>query len=308
MSLLAGAARAPRTVICHDAVPVDRIAFDVAASPSWTAVGPTRPLDRVAIRFAPLSRVGSASRSVDPHERRGAGPVGPGAPTGPSSLDPEVPGRGPGHPSTRAVSRVQAGRRGQSDFDRRAGPVAAPGRLGARRRDATDPQSNPPTCAHLRSIRAADSWLDGRSIFGPDCGARGAWSVTGCCFSTTAPMRPGERPSPLMARSPRTDVAKTCCNEEWAVGPDGVAEGDMPSAAGTTDCRGELITALDLGGVPAGRPVERSAASPRACAGPGGQIVVRVGSFVRDTCPLRLEPDGEAAGRAPRSSRSRPAS
>jgi len=94
----------------------------------------------------------------------------------------------------------------------------------------------------------------------------------------------------------RVPVFETCCIEEWAVGPDGVAYGVM-SAGGWGDGSAEMsqITALDLDGVRRGWPVKIDRIASGPAFGPGGQIVVTVGSFVRSASRvLAFDRDGKA--------------
>jgi hypothetical protein len=79
-----------------------------------------------------------------------------------------------------------------------------------------------------------------------------------------------------------TDV-EACCGE-WAVGPDGIVYGAR-SVSGGTEGSAEVsqITALDLSGVRAGWPVKMDGIASGPAFGPGGRIVLTVGSFVRAT-------------------------
>ena len=87
-----------------------------------------------------------------------------------------------------------------------------------------------------------------------------------------------------------------CCGGGWAVGPDGVAYGVDPISGwdyGSAEV--SRITALDLDGVRAGWPVRIDGIASGPAFGPGGQIVVTVGSFVRRTSRLLVfDRDGEA--------------
>ena len=79
-------------------------------------------------------------------------------------------------------------------------------------------------------------------------------------------------------------LVETCCAPDWAVGPDGVAYG-AGDVSGWDAGSAELsrITAVDLGGVRAGWPVKIDGLVSGPAFGPGGRIVLTVGSFARET-------------------------
>lgn len=79
-------------------------------------------------------------------------------------------------------------------------------------------------------------------------------------------------------------LANTCCGGGWAVGPDGVAYG-VDTVSGWDDGSAEVsrITAVDLAGLRPGWPVRMDGIASGPAFGPGGRIVVTVGSFARET-------------------------
>ena len=77
----------------------------------------------------------------------------------------------------------------------------------------------------------------------------------------------------------------TCCGTEWVVGPDGVAYGVTSLTGWDGDSSSEVsrITAVDLSGVRSGWPVRIAGIASGPAFGPGGRIVLTVGSFARET-------------------------
>jgi len=98
-------------------------------------------------------------------------------------------------------------------------------------------------------------------------------------------------------RGSNVGLVETCCGEDWALGPDGIAYG--VAGVGKRDrlrfAEESRITALDHDGVLAGWPVSFDGIASGPAFGPDGQIVVTVGSFVRRTSRvLAFDRDGEA--------------
>lgn len=94
----------------------------------------------------------------------------------------------------------------------------------------------------------------------------------------------------------KVPLVETCCGEQWAVGPDGIAYGTT-IVSGFDEEVDELsqITALDRAGVRAGWPVSFDGIASGPAFGPGGRTVVTVGYYVRKTSRvLAFQRDGEA--------------
>jgi len=92
-------------------------------------------------------------------------------------------------------------------------------------------------------------------------------------------------------------MVATCCRDEWAVGPDGIAYG-VESVGEWGDGSAEVsrIMAFDLSGVRAGWPVKIDGITSGPAFGPGGKVVVTVGSEARGTSRvLVFERGGKAA-------------
>lgn len=85
-----------------------------------------------------------------------------------------------------------------------------------------------------------------------------------------------------------------CCT--WAVGPDGIAYGATPvSGPDERPADASRMTAVDLSGVRVGWPVSFDGITSMAAFGPGGRVVLAVGSNARRTTRvLVFDPDGQA--------------
>jgi hypothetical protein len=85
-------------------------------------------------------------------------------------------------------------------------------------------------------------------------------------------------------RGVRVPNVETCCGDEWAVGPDGIAYGAVP-VSGSIEGSAEVsrIAAVDLSGMRSGWPVKIDGMASGPAFGPGGRTVLTVGSFAGGT-------------------------
>jgi len=91
-----------------------------------------------------------------------------------------------------------------------------------------------------------------------------------------------------------TDWFGGCCH--WEIGPDGRAYGiELVSGMAEGEAEVSEITALDLAGVPDGWPASFDGIASGPAFGPGGRIVLTVGSYVRRTSRvMAFDHDGRA--------------
>jgi outer membrane protein assembly factor BamB len=97
-------------------------------------------------------------------------------------------------------------------------------------------------------------------------------------------------------RGVRVPNIETCCGDEWAVGPDGIAYGVVP-VSGFTEGSAEVsrIAAVDLSGMRSGWPVNLDGMASGPAFGPDGKIMLTVGSFAGETSRvLVFGPGGKA--------------
>jgi hypothetical protein len=89
---------------------------------------------------------------------------------------------------------------------------------------------------------------------------------------------------------------ETCCGDEWAVGPDGLAYGAVP-VTGSIEGSAEVsrIAAVDLSGMRSGWPVNIDGIASGPAFGPDGKIVLTVGSFAGRTSRVAVFAAGGTA-------------
>ncbi len=98
-------------------------------------------------------------------------------------------------------------------------------------------------------------------------------------------------------RGTTVPIVEACCGEQWDVGPDGVGYGVLPVGERFEPGSAETsqLIAIDLAGKQAGWPVSFDGIASGPAFGPGGRIVVTVGSHVRRTSRvLAFDRDGAA--------------